>query len=153
MLSGSVTSSQDSSPSLRKKIKRTNDDDSSEAQQAQSKTAYSKRACIDTDRKKLKINGRIISLTPKEIVFMKLLFEKRNTYVPTDDLYVALYGGKAGDWYKSSLQERIPFYSLLGNLRKKLPEDCFKSNPLTGYMLSDPVTSQGFPSPECARRN
>jgi DNA-binding winged helix-turn-helix (wHTH) protein len=141
------TSSQDSASSLRKKIKRTNNDDSSKAQQAQSKTAYSKRACIDTDRKKLKINGRIISLGPKEIVFVKLLFEKINTYVSINDLYVAVYGGKAGGWKKDSRKEKRCFYSLIFSLRKKLPEDCFKSNPSTGYMLSDPVmTSQSSPS-------
>jgi hypothetical protein len=78
-----------SDPSVRKKIKRTNDADS-------------KKACMRLDGRKLNINGRIIGLAPKESVFVKLLFEKINTYVPTDDLYVALYGGEAGDWKKDS---------------------------------------------------
>ena len=86
----SSTSSQGSDPSLRKKIKHTNDDNSSEAQQAQSKStdmAYSKAVCMKINGRKLKINERIISLGSKETVFVKLLFEKRNTYVPTDNLY------------------------------------------------------------------
>jgi DNA-binding response OmpR family regulator len=95
--------------------------------------------------RKLNINGRIIGLTPKESEFVKLLIEKINTYVPIDDLYVALYEGEAGDWYKDSLQERQCIYSLLGILRKKLPEDYFKGNAKKGYMLSGSVmTSQSI---------
>jgi hypothetical protein len=80
--------------SVRKKIKRTNDADS-------------KKACMRLDGKRLNINGRIIGLGPKESVFVKLLIEKINTYVPTDDLYVALYEGEAGDWYKDSRKEKL----------------------------------------------
>jgi DNA-binding response OmpR family regulator len=142
----SSMNSQGSEPSVRKKIKR-NDAESSEAQQAQSKnvdTAYSKRACMKIDGRKLNINGRIISLGSKETVFVKLLFEKRNIYVPTDDLYVAVYGGKAGGWHKSSKKEKKRFYSLLVNLRKKLPKDCLEGKASKGYMLSDPaMISQG----------
>ena len=54
----------------------------------------------------------IIILRPKECVFVKLLIEKINTYVPTDDLYVALYGGEAGDWKKDSWEENIPVFIL-----------------------------------------
>ena len=139
------TSSQGSDSSLRKKIKR-NDAGSSEAQQAQSKnadTAYFKRVCMRLDGRKLEINGKIIILGSKEIVFVKLLFEKINTYVPTDDLHVAIYGGELGDWNKDISQKRTRFYSLAYTLRKKLPEDCFKGKPSKGYMLSDFVmTSQ-----------
>jgi DNA-binding response OmpR family regulator len=141
----SSMTSQGSDPLVRKKIKR-NDDDSSEAQQAQSKNAdraCSKRACMRLDGRKLEINGRIISLGPKESVFLKLLFEKINTYVPTDDLYVAVYGGEAGGWYKDSKEEKKCIYSLLSNLRRKLPEDCLKGKTWIGYMLSASVmTSQ-----------
>jgi hypothetical protein len=79
--SESSTSFQGSDPPVRKKIKRNNDAESSEAQQAQRKnadTACSKRVCMKIDGRKLNINGRIISLGSKESVFMKLLFEKRN---------------------------------------------------------------------------
>jgi hypothetical protein len=80
------------------------------------------------DGKRFNINGKIIGLSPTECVFLKLLIEKINTYVPTDDLYVALYGGKAGDWYKDSMKERQRIYSLLGRLCKKLPEGCLKKS-------------------------
>jgi DNA-binding response OmpR family regulator len=158
-------SSQDSDPSVRKKIKRTNaesspavagtssqgsefaaslkllsskisppkDADSSEAQQA-----HSKRICMRLNGRKLEINGRIIILGSKEFVFVKLLFEKINTYVPTDDLNVAVYGGEAGNWKKNSCEEKKRFYSLLGSLRRKLPEDWFEGKASKGYMLSDP---------------
>jgi hypothetical protein len=65
------------------------------------------------DGKILEINGRIIILGPKESVFLKLLFKKINTYVPIDDLYVALYEGEAGDWKKDSRKERQRICSLL----------------------------------------
>jgi DNA-binding winged helix-turn-helix (wHTH) protein len=143
--SESSMSSQGSDPPVRKKIK-CNDAGSSEPQQVQSKnadTAYSKTVCVNIDGKKLNINGRIIGLGSKETMLVKLLIEKINTYVPTDDLYVAVYGGKAGDWYKSSKKEKKRFYSLLDNLRKKLPEDSLKGGMRVGYMLSDSVmTSQ-----------
>jgi hypothetical protein len=61
---------------------------------------------MNIDGRKHDINGRIIALSPKESVFLKLLFEKINTYVPVDDLYVAVYGGKAGDWKKDSKEEK-----------------------------------------------
>ena len=81
---------------LSSKISPPKDADSSEAQQA-----CSKRVCIKIDGRKLNINGRIISLgSLKSSVFLKLLIEKINTYVPTDDLYVAVYGDEAGDWNK-----------------------------------------------------
>jgi hypothetical protein len=121
-------SSQGSEPPVRKKIK-CNDAGSSEAQQAQSKnadTAHSERVCMKINGKKLNINGKIISIGSNESLFLKLLFEKINTYVPTDDLYVALYGGEAGDWYKDSRKERQRFYSLLGSLHRKLPKDWFE---------------------------
>jgi hypothetical protein len=122
--------SQGSDPLVRKKIKR-NDDDSSEAQQAQSKNAdraCSKRACMRLDGRKLEINGRIIRLGSKESVFVKLLFEKINTYVPTDDLYVAVYGGKAGDWYKDSKEEKQCIYSLLRILFLDIQTDSAGTN-------------------------
>jgi hypothetical protein len=97
------------------------DAESSEAQQA-----HSKRTCMRLNGRKFEINGRIIGLGPKESVFVKLLFEKINTYVPIDDLYVALYEGEAGDWKKDSWEEKKRFYSLLGILRRKIPEDCFE---------------------------
>ena len=117
----SSMNSQGSEPSVRKKIKR-NDAESSEAQQAQRKnadTACSKRVCMKIDGRKLNINGRIISLGSKESVFMKLLFEKRNIYVPTDDLYVAVYGDEAGNWNKSSLERKKTF---LFSIRKSTYE-------------------------------
>jgi DNA-binding response OmpR family regulator len=134
-------------PSVRKKIKRTNGAVSSGSQQVQRKNAdmaYSKRVCMDADKKELKINGRIIVFGPKEFVFVKLLFEKINTHVSIDNLYVAVYGGKAGDWEKDSKKERQRVYSLLTILREKLPKDCFEGDPSRGYMLSGSVmTSQG----------
>ena len=143
-------SSQDSDPPVRKKIKRNNDAESSETQQAQSKnadSACSKRACMKIDGGKLNINERIINFGPKEIAFVKLLFEKINTYVPTGDLYVALYGGKAGDWNKDISQKRKRLHSLSATLRKKLPKGCLEGKPSKGYMLSDFVdmTSQNSP--------
>jgi hypothetical protein len=122
---------------------------SSEAQQAQSKnadTACSKRVCMKINGRKLNINGRIISIGSKEFVFFKLLFEKINTYVPVDDLYVAAYRDRAGDWKKDSKKERKRFYFLLSSLRKKLPESCFKDKASLGYMLSD--SSEAFESEE-----
>ena len=89
-------------------------------------TACSKKVCMKIDGRKLEINGRIIGLGLKESVFVKLLFEKINTHVPTDDLHVAVYGTKAGDWYKRSHKEKIPFYSLLVSLRRKLPKIALK---------------------------
>jgi hypothetical protein len=68
---------------------------------------------------------------------VKLLIEKINTYVPIDDLYVAAYGGEAGDWKKDSMKERQRIYSLLENLRRKLPKDWFEGKASKGYMLSD----------------
>jgi hypothetical protein len=134
------TSSQGSDPPVRKKIKRTNGFDSSEAQQAQRKnadTACSERVCMKIDGKKLNINGKTISLGSKESAFLNLLFEKRNIYVPIDDLYVAVHEGRAGDWKKISKKERACFYSLIYSLRKKLPKDCLEGEFLKGYMLSD----------------
>ena len=79
---------------------------------------------------------------------MKFLFEKINTHVPTDDLYVAVYGAKAGDWKKDSKEEKKRFYSLSANLRKKIPRDCLEGKMSIGYTLSDSadMTSQGFSS-------
>jgi hypothetical protein len=52
--------------------------------------------------------------------------------------------GKAGGWHKSSKKEKKRFYSLLVNLRKKLPKDCLEGKASKGYMLSDPaMISQG----------
>jgi hypothetical protein len=78
---------------------------------------------------------------------MRFLFEKRNTHVPIDDLYVAVYEGKAGDWKKDSKEEKKRFYSLLFNLRKKIPRDCLEGKMSIGYKLSDSadMTSQGSP--------
>jgi DNA-binding response OmpR family regulator len=111
-------------------------------------TACSNKIKINTKKRKLKINGKIISFGPKEFVFMKLLFEKRITYVPTDDLYVAVYGGKAGDWKKSSKKEKNRFYLLFQHLHEKIPAN-ITGTPNMGYMLfssNDPVdrTYQGF---------
>jgi DNA-binding response OmpR family regulator len=129
---GSVFAASSTLKLLSSKISPPKDADSSEAQQADSK-----KACMRLDGRKLNINGRIIGLAPKETVFVKLLFEKINTYVPTDDLYVAAYGGEAGDWKKDSWEEKKRFYSLLGILRRKIPEDCFEGKASKGYMLSD----------------
>jgi hypothetical protein len=91
---------------------------------------------MNIDGRKLEINGRIIALSPKESVFLKLLFEKINTYVPVDDLYVAVYGGKAGDWKKDSKEEKKRFYSLLTYLRKKIPANCIGISRVSVFALS-----------------
>ena len=105
-------SSQGSEPPVRKKIK-CNDAGSSEAQQAQSKnadTAHSERVCMKINGKKLEISmEKLLVSDLTSLVFLKLLFEKINTYVPTDDLYVALYGGEAGDWYKDSKERKTTY--------------------------------------------
>jgi DNA-binding response OmpR family regulator len=113
-------------------------------------TACSNKIEINTRKRKLEINGKIIGFGPKEFVVVKFLFEKINTPVPTDDLYVAVYGGKAGDWKKDSLKEKKRFYALLLSLRMKIPENYLKGEASIGYMLSNPVdrTSHDADSPE-----
>jgi hypothetical protein len=72
---------------------------------------------------------------------VKLLFEKINTHVPTDDLYVAVYEGKAGDWKKRSQKEKNRFYLLFKYLHEKISAN-ITGTPNTGYMLfssNDPV--------------
>ena len=138
-LSDSVDMTSQGFSSVREEIKRT---------PVQDKMVCSSKISINIEQKELEIDGKIIDFGDKTFKAVKLLFEGINTFVPTDDLYVAVYEGKAGDWHKSSLQERKCFYFLLGNLRNKIP-DYITGTPNTGYMLfssNDPVdvSYQGF---------
>jgi hypothetical protein len=99
----SVLSSFCEHPSMREEIKRT---------PVQDKMVCSSGIGMNIEKKELEINGKIIAFRYQAFKALKLLFEKINTHVPTDDLYVAVYEGKAGDWHKSSLQERKCFYFL-----------------------------------------
>jgi DNA-binding winged helix-turn-helix (wHTH) protein len=138
-LSGSVDMTSQGSPSMREEIKRT---------PVQDKMVCSSKISINIEKKELEIDGKIIAFGDKAFKAVKLLFEGINTFVPTDDLYVAVYEGKAGDWKKDSMKEKNRFYLLFQHLRESNP-DYITGTSNMGYMLSNPndlvdVSYQGF---------
>jgi DNA-binding response OmpR family regulator len=76
------TSSQDF-PSAREEIKRT---------PAQNKMVYSSGIGINIEKNELEIDGESFIFKSQKFMALKLLFERMNTYVLLDDLYVAVYG-------------------------------------------------------------
>ena len=109
---------------------------------------YSSGIGINIEKKELEIDGESFVFKSQKFMALKLLFEKMNTYVSTNDLCVALYGGEAGDWNKSPLQKKR-LYKLFYFLRHKIPENYIKGNLSMGYILSNPndfvdVSYQGF---------
>ena len=98
------------------------------------------------EKENLRSMEKVLFSEVKRSKFLKLLFEKINTYVSLDDLYVAAYGE---DKALSTASMQGHLYGLFSCIRKKIPEDYIKGNSTMGYMLSNPnelvdVSYQGF---------
>jgi hypothetical protein len=134
MLSGSVDMTSQGSPSEREEIKRTPD---------QNKMVYSSGIGMNIEKNELEINGKKFVFGDKTFKALGLLFERINTYVPSEKLCVAVHeegkdedGNKIfsqakcpihpvsvheedEDWNKTFLQMKCPIEQMLGRLRRR----------------------------------
>lgn len=90
---------------------------------------------LDTGRRLLYVNGKEISLTPKEYGILELLLKNRRQILTYEQIYEAVWKAT----YLGDADKEVVFYQV-GQLRRKIGKERIESVYGTGYRLKEEFT-------------